>query len=233
MSIGNRVYLRKPEAPQELLDAFAQIPAANIADSVGRLCAMHPRIRLMSSPDQPVSVGRAITVKSRAGDNLMLHKALNMAKEHDVILVTNDTGESYRALMGEIMFTFAAYKKLAGIILDAPLRDIDAVKKMKLPIYAQCTNPGGPYKDGTGEVNVPVSCGGISVNPGDLVVMDADGIVVVPLQDAAETLKAARAFQKQDAAKVVAAATGQAKRGWVEKKLEEHGTEIIDACYLK
>ena len=233
MSIGNRVYLKKPEAPQELLEAFAQIPAANIADSIGRLCAMHPRVHLMSSPDKPVTVGRAITVKSRAGDNMMLHKALNMAKENDVILVTNDTGESYRALMGEIMFTFAAYKKLAGIILDGPLRDIDAVRDMKLPIYAQCTNPGGPYKDGTGEVNVPVSCGGISVKPGDIVVMDADGIVVVPLQDAEETLRAAQAFQKQDAAKVVAAATGQAKREWVEKKLAEHGTEIIDDCYLK
>ncbi|MEN6412252.1 MAG: RraA family protein [Veillonellales bacterium] len=233
MAIGNRVYLKKPEAAKELLEAFKEIPASNVADTMGRLCAMHPRIRLMSSPDQAVAVGRALTVKGRAGDNLMIHKALNMAKEDDVIIATNDAGESYRSLMGEIMFTVAAYKKVAGIILDGPIRDVDAVRGMKLPIYANGTNPGGPYKDGIGEINVPVSCGGISINPGDIIIMDPDGIVVVPLQDAEEVLKAAVEYHKSDAAKVTAAATGTAKREWVEKKLAAYETEIIDDYCMK
>lgn len=233
MAIGNRVYLRKPEVKQEILEGFAGIPVANIADTMGRLCTMHPRIKLMSKPIEDSKVGRALTVKSRAGDNLMLHKALNIAKEGDVLIVSNDSGESYRALIGEIMFTLAAYKKLGGIIIDGPIRDIESVKKMDLPIYATGTNPGGPYKDGAGEVNTPISCGGISINPGDVIVMDSDGIVVVPLQDAEEVVSGIKEFHAMDAAKLEAAGNGTAKREWVEKKLEAINTEIIDDMYVK
>ena len=87
MSIGNRIFLKKPEAPQELLDAFSTIPAANISDTMGRLVGMHPRIKLQSAPKNPINVGRALTIKTRSGDNLMLHKALNMAKPGDVIIL--------------------------------------------------------------------------------------------------------------------------------------------------
>lgn len=231
MSIGNRIYLQKPQAPQELIDAFKTIPAANIADTMGRLCGMHPRISLKSAPKDPINVGRALTVKSSAGDNLLLHKALNMAQPGDVVLVSNDGGAPYRSVIGEIMFTYLASKGAAGIIIDGPIRDIDAVRNMEMPIYATGTNPGGPYKDGPGEINTPISCGGISVNPGDIIVMDEDGIIVIPLQDAPVALETARAFQIQDEAKLLAAQTGNAKRGWVEKKLEEKGFEIIDGSY--
>ena len=233
MTVGNRVYLRKPEIAQEILDEFAKIPCANIADTMGRSCALHPRIHLLSSPKQPITVGRALTVKTRAGDNLLIHKALNIAKEGDVILVSNDGGDSYRSLMGEIMFTFAGYKKLTGLVLDGPIRDIDAASKMLYPIYATGTNPGGPYKEGPGEVNVPISCGGISIEPGDVIVMDADGVIVIPFKDASAVLKAAQDFQSKDAAKVVAAATGKAKREWVDKKLAEKEIEVIDGYYPK
>ena len=231
MSIGNRVFLQKPEAAQELLDAFAQIPCANIADAINRSCALNPRIKLMSSPKQSITAGRALTVKTRSGDNLMLHKALNMAKEGDAILLSNDGGEFSRSLIGEIMFTIGLNKKIASIIIDGPIRDIDAVKDFPYHIYATGTTPGGPYKEGPGEVNVPISCGGISVNPGDIVVMDADGIIVIPLQDAEVTLKAAQAFQAQDVSKLVAAQEGRSKRDWVEKTLEAKNCEIIDGCY--
>ena len=233
MAIGNRVYLRKPEAKKEVLGGFEGVPVANIADTMGRLCTLHPRIKLMSKPIEDSRVGKALTVKSRAGDNLMLHKALNMAQEGDVIIVSNDTGESYRALIGEIMFTLAAYKKLGGIIIDGPIRDIESVKKMDLPIYATGTNPGGPYKDGAGEVNTPIACGGMSINPGDIVVMDSDGVVIVPLCEAEEVLAVVKDYHVMDAAKLEAAANGTAKREWVEKKLEAINTEVIDDMYVK
>lgn len=231
MTVGNRVFLKKPEVEQNVLDAFEKIPCANIADTMGRSCALNPRIKLMSNPKQKITVGRALTVKSRAGDNLMIHKALNIAKKGDVLIASNDGGDSYRSLMGEIMFTFARYKKLTGLILDGPIRDIDAAQNMPYPIYATGTNPGGPYKEGPGEINVPISCGGISINPGDIIVMDSDGIIVIPFNDAQEVLRAAQEFQKNDAAKVVAAATGKAKREWVEKKLVEKGIEVLDEMY--
>ncbi|WP_417208670.1 RraA family protein [Acidaminococcus fermentans] len=231
MSIGNRIFLKKPEAPQELLDAFSTIPAANISDTMGRLVGMHPRIKLQSAPKNPINVGRALTIKTRSGDNLMLHKALNMAKPGDVIILSNDGGESYRSLIGEIMFTYLASRGAAGIIIDGPIRDIDAVRKMEMPIYATGTNPAGPYKEGPGEINVPISCGGISINPGDIIVMDEDGVIVIPLQEAETVLKNARAFQEKDEAKLLAAQEGRAKREWVDELIEKKGVEILDKAW--
>lgn len=231
MSIGNRIFLKKPEAPQELLDAFSTIPAANISDTMGRLVGMHPRIKLQSAPKNPINVGRALTIKTRSGDNLMLHKALNMAKPDDVIILSNDGGESYRSLIGEIMFTYLASRGAAGIIIDGPIRDIDAVRKMEMPIYATGTNPAGPYKEGPGEINVPISCGGISINPGDIIVMDEDGVIVIPLQEAETVLKNARAFQEKDEAKLLAAQEGRAKREWVDALIEKKEVEILDKAW--
>lgn len=231
MSIGNRIFLKKPEAPEELLKAFSTIPCANISDTMGRLVGMHPRIKLQSAPKNPINVGRALTIKTRSGDNLMLHKALNMAKPGDVLIVSNDGGESYRSLIGEIMFTYLASTGAAGIIIDGPIRDIDAVRKMEMPIYATGTNPAGPYKEGPGEINVPISCGGISVNPGDIIVMDEDGVIVIPLQEAETVLKNARAFQEKDEAKLLAAQEGRAKREWVDALIAKKEVEIIDKAY--
>ena len=231
MSIGNRIFLKKPEAPEALLKAFSTIPCANISDTMGRLVGMHPRIKLQSAPKNPINVGRALTIKTRSGDNLMLHKSLNMAKPGDVLIVSNDGGESYRSLIGEIMFTYLASTGAAGIIIDGPIRDIDAVRKMEMPIYATGTNPAGPYTEGPGEINVPISCGGISVNPGDIIVMDEDGVIVIPLQEAETVLKNARAFQEKDEAKLLAAQEGRAKREWVDALIEKKEVEIIDKAY--
>lgn len=232
MPVGTRIYLKRPMPSSEILRKFEKIPTANIADTMGRSCALYPRIRLMSSPKKPITAGAALTVKSRAGDNLMIHKALDMAEAGDVIVVSNE-GEQTRSLMGEVMFTYARYRQLGALVLDGPIRDIDAANGMSFPIYATGTTPGGPYKEGPGEINVPISCGGISVCPGDIVVMDTDGVIIIPLEDAEAVLKAAQAFQEQDAAKVVAAANGTSKRGWVDKALAEKNIEIIDGCYKK
>jgi RraA family protein len=233
MTIGNRIFLKKPEAPQELLDAFGSIPAANISDTMGRLVGMHPRIQLQSAPKRPITAGRALTIKTRSGDNLMLHQALNMAKPGDVLIVSNDGGEMYRSLIGEIMFTYLASTGAAGIIIDGPIRDIDAVRQMEMPIYATGTNPAGPYKEGPGEINVPISCGGISINPGDIIVMDQDGVIVIPLQEAETVLKNARAFQEKDESKLKLTQEGKSNRDWVNKLIEEKKVEIIDGTYYK
>ncbi len=231
MTVGSRIYLKKCEDGLALAGEFAKIPTANIADTMGRSCALHPRIKLYSAPQQPVTAGIALTVKTRGGDNLLIHAALDMAKEGDVIIVSNEGGVDNRSLMGEIMFTYASYKKLTGLVLDGPIRDVDAAREMALPIYATGTTPGGPYKEGPGEVNVPISCGGISVNPGDIVVMDSDGVIIIPLKDAPEVLAAAQKLQANDEAKVIAAGNGTAKREWVGKKLAAKEIEIVDDMY--
>ena len=231
MSIGKRIILKRPMPSQELLDGFAGLPAANIADTMGRSCAMNPRIRLMSG-FQGVMVGPALTVKARAGDNLFLHQALDMSQPGDIIVVSNDEDRT-RSLMGEIMFTYAKYqRKLGGLVLDGPIRDVDAVRAMDLPVYATGSTPGGPHKEGPGEINVPIACGGISVNPGDIIVADCDGIIVIPLKDAPAVLEAARKFHEQDAAKVEAARNGTSNRAWVKKTLEAKNAVFLDRSYF-
>lgn len=230
MAIGNRIFLKRQMPDKELLEAFAQIPAANVADTMGRSCAMHPRIRLMSG-FKGIVAGPALTVKARAGDNLFLHQALDMAQPGDIIVVSNEE-DVRRSLMGEIMFTYAeSQRKLGGLVLDGPVRDVEALREMSLPVYATGSTPGGPYKEGPGEINVPIACGGISVNPGDIILCDADGVIVIPLKDARAVLEASIKLHQQDAAKVKAAKEGTSYRAWVMKTLEAKNAEFIDDIY--
>lgn len=231
MSIGKRIYLRRDMPELALVRAFRDIPAANIADVMERSCAMNPRIRLLSSPLKQVSSGVALTVKARTGDNLLLHKALNMAGEDDYIIVSNE-GDSSRSLAGEVMMAYLyRAKNASGIVMDGPIRDIDEIGKWDFPVYGTGTTPGGPYKEGPGEINVPISCGEISVNPGDIIVGDPDGVIVIPRGDATQILEMARKFCEADEAKLEAARSGSANRTWVERTLEEKGYEIIDRAY--
>ncbi|MBQ9418767.1 MAG: RraA family protein, partial [Synergistaceae bacterium] len=172
MSVGKRIYLKRNMPDPALVEEFKKIPASNTADVMGRSCAMIPRIHLVSSPKHQMMAGPAFTVKCRAGDNLALHAALKFCSEGDVIVVSNEE-DSTRALMGEVMMAYLhLQKKIAGIILDGPIRDIDEIGKWDFPVYCTGTTPGGPYKEGPGEINVPISCGGISVNPGDIILAD-------------------------------------------------------------
>jgi regulator of RNase E activity RraA len=233
MSVGKRIYLKREMPDLEIMNQFKEIPASNTADVMNRVGAMHPRINLMSSPDAPIIVGPALTVKARAGDNLVIHKALNMAQEGDIIVVSNE-GDTTRALVGEVMMAYAQYtKKVAGIIFDGPIRDIDAIQHMKMHIYATGTTPGGPYKEGPGEINVPVACGEVTVEPGDIVLCDPDGVTIIPKGEAAAVLEAAKKFKAEDEKKLEAAKNGTANRDWVEKSLEEKEFEIIDDVYRR
>lgn len=231
MAVGKRIYLKREMPDPEIMAQFKTIPASNTADVMNRSCAMNPRIHLVSSPKEQMMVGPAYTVKCRAGDNLTLHAALNLCGEGDVLVVSNEEDET-RALMGEVMMAYLRYtKKIAGIILDGPIRDIDEIGKWDFPVYCTGTTPGGPYKEGPGEINVPISCGGISVNPGDIILADPDGIIVIPRLDAAVILEDAKKFQAADEKKLAAAKDGTANRAWVEKSLDEKGYEIIDGVY--
>ena len=122
-------------------------------------------------------------------------------------------------------------KKIAGVILDGPIRDIDEIGKWDFPVYATGTTPGGPYKEGPGEINVPISCGEISVNPGDIILADPDGVIVIPREDAPQILEDAKKFKVSDEKKLEEARKGTSNRDWVEKSLADKGFEIIDDVY--
>ena len=138
MAVGKRIYLKRNLPDPEIIKQFKEIPASNTADVMGRNCAMNPRIHLVSSPKAQMMVGPAFTVKCRAGDNLALHAALNYCSEGDVLVVSNEE-DNTRALMGEIMMAYLyLQKKVAGIVLDGPIRDIDR------------NHTGRPLQGGTG-----------------------------------------------------------------------------------
>jgi len=127
----------------------------------------------------------------------------------------------------EIMATFARNKGISGIVIDGPIRDIDIISQFEMPIYATGTTPGGPYKMGPGEINVPVSCCGISVNPGDIIVGDDDGVIVVPKEDSTQVLESSKILKINDIRKIKAAENNEADRRWIDKLLEENNCEFI------
>ncbi len=190
LTIGNRFFTEVKRPDRALVERFRGLPSSNINDEMNRLFCMHDYITLLN-PDAAVQlVGTAITVKAPIGDNLMFHQALDMAQPGDIIVVDGGSGNN-RSLAGEIMMRFAQEKGLAGIVADGCLRDLDGIRKLRMPVYAKGITPQGPFKNGPGEVNTPIACGGQVVFPGDILVGDQDGIVVIRPQDAEAVLESA------------------------------------------
>jgi RraA family protein len=220
---GLRVYTQVNRAPAELVRAFAGIPVANIGDNMNRRACLNARIRpLNASP----LLGTAVTLKTNPGDNLMLYTAIELAAPGDVIVV-DAQGDLSSAITGALMLTWAQTKGLAGIVIDGAVRDVAAVREMKMPVYAAGVTPNGPFKNGPGEVNAPVSCGGVTVKPGDIVVGDADGIVVIDPADAGDILAKARATIDKEAGIMAAIEKNAWDVSWVKKTLEDKGCEFI------
>jgi len=231
MPVGKRVYLNRDMQGYALLEEFRSVPASIVSDVMNRTCGMDSRIHLMSSPKAEIAAGIALTVKTSASDNLMIHAAMNIAQKGDFLIVASEGGNS-RALIGEVMMTYLYRTKgISGIVIDGPVRDINEISKWDFPIYATGTNPAGPYKEGPGEINVPVSCGNIIVNPGDIILADSDGAIVIPIRDAEAVLEDAKKLKESDELQLIAAKNGDLKRDWVEKSLIEKGFEIIDDVY--
>ncbi|MCU5774327.1 RraA family protein [Erwiniaceae bacterium BAC15a-03b] len=227
MTTGNRVFLKRPGGAAPYLEAFRQLPAAVVADCMSRLPALSSEIKLMSNPVKPVMCGLAVTVKARSGDNLMLHKAMDIAGKDDVIILSNE-GDRSQSLMGEVMTTYARYQGVEGIVLDGPIRDITGISEMDFHLYAAGHTPGGPFKDGPGEINVPIACGKAPVFPGDIVLGDADGVIIIPASDAERILRAAQSYLIVDEHNFALAKTGSLERGWIDEAFARKEVEVID-----
>jgi 4-hydroxy-4-methyl-2-oxoglutarate aldolase len=165
-----------PRVSSERVRDAATLPASILADVYGRRGTVSGRIAALA-PSMKVA-GPALTVEVRPGDNLMIHAALSIAKPGDVIVV-DGKGDQTCALIGEIMVSQAMAIGVAGMVLDAAVRDTEALRAKGFPVWSFGFNPCGPTKRVSGRVNHPISLGGITVNPGDLVVGDADGVVVI------------------------------------------------------
>ena len=169
----------------DVVKAASQYAASILADVAGRRGTVDGRVAALS-PSMRLA-GPAFTIEVRPGDNLMVHAAMTMAKPGDV-LVIDGKGDRSCALMGSIMINACRKLGLAGVVIDAAVRDTEELRELGFPVYAVGSNPNGPTKNVPGRINWPISCGGIAVRPGDLVVGDADGVVVVEREKAASLL---------------------------------------------
>lgn len=171
---------------KETIEQLAKFKVAIIGDGMGRRGIMDQGIKPLN-PDLKMC-GSAITVELRPGDNLMLHAALKIAQPGDVIVV-NAQGNLSTSCWGELTTRMSIRKGLAGCVIDGALRDSRELVSIGFPVFCRGINPCGGGKEGTGQVNMPISCGGITVHPGDLVVGDADGVVIIPQQLSENAIK--------------------------------------------
>ncbi len=184
-----------PLADPALIEGYRTAATAIISDNLDRLPGA---IGLRPFHRGGSMVGTAITVRTREGDNLWIHKALDLLQPGHV-LVVDGGGDVSRALIGEIMATIARHRGAAGMVLDGAVRDVDVLSESDFPIFARAAIHRGPYKSGPGAINVPVSVGGMMVRPGDIVVGDGDGVVAFPQEGAAELLLTVRAQEEREA----------------------------------
>ena len=196
-----------PKPAPELIEAFRNAPTPIISDNLQRLPGA---VGLRPFHKSGTLVGVAFTVKTRPGDNLAIHHALELVGPGDVIVVDGGGDES-RALVGEIMKTIAQWRGAEGYVIDGAIRDAAAIAADTYPFFARAAIHRGPYKSGPGEINVPVSIGGLVIAPGDIVVGDDDGIVSFPQSVAATLLDGVKAQIAREAETLTAIRAGRYK----------------------
>jgi regulator of RNase E activity RraA len=194
-----------PKPAPELLEAFQEAPTSIISDNLQRLPGA---VGLRPFHKGGALVGVAFTVKTRPGDNLAIHRALELVGPGDVIVVDGG-GDETRALVGEIMKNIAQWRGAEGYVIDGAIRDAGAIAADTYPFFARAAIHRGPYKSGPGEINVPVSIGGSVISPGDIVVGDEDGVVSFPQSIAAGLLDKVKAQIKREADTLTAIREGR------------------------
>lgn len=179
----------------DIVSQFKEVPTTAISDAVKGLNNLDPKIKPLK--EEYKLAGRALTVKTAVGDNLAVQKALRVSKPGDV-LVIDAKGNEYRAVAGDFVVGMAKTLGIAGIVVDGVIRDIVGVKELDYPVFSRGTTVAASGKAGFGEVNVPISVGGAPVHPGDIIVGDADGVVVVPQEHEEDILTKALDKIKKD-----------------------------------
>ena len=197
-----------------------ETPAAS--DLMNRLYTMAPTIRNLTD-DRLKVFGPACTVKVYPGDNLMVHKALDIAKAGDVIVV-DTSGSTMTAVLGDLISNKARHRGIAGFVIDGLIRDLGGIRELgDFPVFARGVTPIGPLHRGPGEINCPVSAGGVVVHPGDVIVGDLNGVVVIPRKIADDLLERLQAGARKESDYVAAVAKGDFSNEWVDRLLLEHG----------
>lgn len=217
---GMRILARQRKVSAAVVERFRRLPVANVSDCLSRMSAAGSRLRPLHRGGG--LAGPALTVRTRPGDNLFIHKALDLAEPGDVIVVDGG-GDLTNALIGEIMVSYARSRGIAGFVMNGAIRDLDTIAAGDFPVFAAGVTHRGPYKDGPGEINVPVAIDGMVIAPGDLILGDADGVVVVAF-DAVDSIGRAAEEKGIAEAKTLAdIAAGRLDTGWIDAALARIG----------
>lgn len=219
MSNGIEIAQRQ-EAFQPGIAALQGLPTSVVSDVLGRLLGTTGLRPVNRSP--VVVCGNAVTVKVRSGDNLLIHKALQLLQPGDVLVVDGE-GDTSRALFGEIMMTVARIRGAVGAVIDGAIRDVEAFEDHRFPCWARGVNLRGPYKDGPGTINQSVSVGGMLVHPGDVVLGDSDGLVFISPRIALEAARLGQEKVALEKATIQSILDGKYDDAWVDQTLKQKG----------
>lgn len=223
MAIGFRINRRIRKVDAAVVEKFRDLPVANVSDGMSRMAAGGPRLRPLHSGGG--LAGPALTVKTRPGDNLMVHAALNRGEPGDV-LVVDAGGDLTNSIIGELMLTQAEKVGFAGVVIYGAVRDLGSIRANSFPVFAAGVTHRGPYKDGPGEVNARIAIEGMVIDPGDLILGDDDGLLCVPYDDTEIVYQSTIAKQASEEKIMAATRAGNVDRTWVEDALKKLGCEF-------
>jgi RraA family protein len=216
---GFRIRGNSARPVPNVVAGFGEFPTPDISDIMNRLYTMTPAIRHMTPPDLKI-LGAACTVRVFPGDNLMVHKALDVARPGEIIVI--DAGASpMNAVLGDLITTKARHRGIGGFVVDGLIRDLEGILEVGLPVFARGVTPIGPLHRGPGEINYPIQCGGIVVHPGDIVVGDANGVSIVPQEVAADVLMQLHSRRQGEREYLAAVQRGEFSNEWVDRLLTE------------
>jgi RraA family protein len=223
---GFRIRTNFPRLPSLIMEQLSDFPTPDISDLLNRMYALNPAIHCLTDCDHRLW-GPACTVRVFPGDNLMVHKALDIVQPGDVIVV--DAGSSpMNAVLGDLVATKAKHRGVAGLVVDGLIRDLPGIFEVGIPVYARGTTPIGPLHRGPGEINYPISCGGTIINPGDVIVADNAGIVAVPRDVVAVVLQRLKEHAAKQADYLASVQRGNFSNAWVDGLLEQSGCLIVE-----
>ncbi len=224
---GFRIRLDFPRLDAVLIERLLEFDVPDISDTLNRLYALDTSIRCQNNKPHTLC-GNVCTVRVFPGDNLMVHKTLDIAQPGDIVVVDAHGERSMNAVLGDLICAKAQHRGIAGFIVDGLVRDMPAVDELDFPVYARGTTAVGPLHRGPGEINYPISCGGVVINPGDVIVADAAGVVVVPQAHVKRALERLDAHRERLASYLANVRQGVFSNAWVDDILSENNCPTSD-----
>lgn len=209
-----RMTFKRPSS--DLIESFRGFETPDISDVLNRMYSMSAAIHNVTN--DKMLLGSACTAKVFPGDNLMVHKALDIAQPGDIIIV-DTCGNGQHAALGDLIANKAKHRGIAGFVVDGLIRDIPGIRQSGVPVYARGATPIGPLHRGPGEINYAISCDGIVVHPGDIIRADGNGVVVIPFEFAEDILARLQEQKQRGAQYITDVKQGVFSNAWVDAQL--------------